>query len=108
MKIAIDIPAALAQANAAKQQAKAAAPASQAAAQASAQGASAHAGVPVSVSEAARELDPASRNSGEFDANKVKAMRAAIANGTFKIDAGAIADKLLSNAQEFIVPSSSH
>lgn len=38
----------------------------------------------------------------EFDAAKVAKMTESIANGSFKIDAGAIADKLISNAQELL------
>lgn len=60
-------------------------------------------GVPVTVSAAARSLDASSIGAGSgIDETKVAAMRAAIADGSFKPDAGAIADKLLSNAQEFM------
>jgi negative regulator of flagellin synthesis FlgM len=41
-------------------------------------------------------------NSAEFDADKVARISSAIDGGTFKIDAGAIADKLISNAQELL------
>lgn len=58
------------------------------------------AGVPVSVSVAARALDPTSRAAPDFNADKVKAVKAAIENGTFSVDASAIADQLLANAQE--------
>jgi negative regulator of flagellin synthesis FlgM len=58
------------------------------------------AGVPVSVSTAARALDSSSRTTSDFDAGRVKAVKAAIEQGTFKVDAEAIADKLLANAQE--------
>ena len=37
--------------------------------------------------------------SGDFDAEKVARMSAAIASGDFKINAEAIADKLIANAQ---------
>ena len=40
--------------------------------------------------------------SGEFDAEKVARMSAAIASGDFKINAEAIADKLIANAQELL------
>ncbi len=40
--------------------------------------------------------------SAEFDADKVARISAAIAGGSFKIDAEAIADKLLANAQELL------
>ena len=41
--------------------------------------------------------------SGEFDAEKVARMSAAIASGDFKVNAEAIADKLIANAQELLV-----
>lgn len=41
--------------------------------------------------------------SGEFDAEKVARISAAIASGDFKINADAIADKLIANAQELLV-----
>jgi negative regulator of flagellin synthesis FlgM len=63
------------------------------------------AGVPVTVSTAVRALDPAQRSVGVFDAGKVKAVREAIDSGTFSVDAEAIADKLLSSAQEIIARS---
>lgn len=59
-------------------------------------------GVAVSVSQQARALGGASAAAPEFDAAKVEAFKAAIANGTFKINAEAIADKLLGNAQEML------
>ena len=37
-----------------------------------------------------------------MDMTKVNAMRDAIRQGTFKVDAEAIADKLLGNAQEML------
>lgn len=63
------------------------------------------AGVPVTVSIAAQSLNPASRVAGDFDAGKVKSVRAAIEKGEFSVDAEAIADKLLSNAQEILTRS---
>lgn len=60
------------------------------------------AGVPVTVSEAARALGPASRTTGDFDAGKVKSVRAAIEKGEFSVDAEAVADRMLSNAQEIL------
>lgn len=59
-------------------------------------------GVAVSVSQQARSLGGASAATPEFDAAKVEAFKSAIANGTFKINAEAIADKLLGNAQEML------
>ena len=64
--------------------------------------ASAAAGVPVTFSPSARAMDQTSRSSGEFDASKVKAMREAIANGTFTVNAGAVADKLLADTQDIL------
>lgn len=88
----------LSQAAAARQQAKAAAPAP--AAEAAAQGAArATAGVPVTLSASVRGAD-ATRGTADFDAGKVKAVKAAIENGSFKVDAEAVADKLLANAEE--------
>ena len=88
-------------ANAARQNAKPAAPAGEALAGAAALSAPAD-GVPVTLSRTAQALEPTGRTQGEFDANRVKAMRAAIEGGTFKVNAGAIADKLLTNAQEVL------
>lgn len=61
------------------------------------------AGVPVSFSSSARALDSQSRTNTDFNADRVKAMREAIANGSFRVNAEAIADKLLDNAEEFLV-----
>lgn len=59
------------------------------------------AGVSVTVSSLTRSLETSGAN-GSFDADKVAAMKSAIANGTFKVDPEAIADKLLSNAQQVL------
>lgn len=40
--------------------------------------------------------------SGEFDADKVARVGAAIADGSFKVNPEAIADKLIANAQELL------
>ncbi|AVS81405.1 MULTISPECIES: flagellar biosynthesis anti-sigma factor FlgM [Paracidovorax] len=94
------------QVQAAKQQAKAAAPAPAAEeATKTATTVATSGGTPVTFSSAAKALDPSLRSSADFDANKVKAVRAAIDKGTFKVDADAIAGKLLSNAQEIIAHS---
>lgn len=58
-------------------------------------------GIPVKMSAAFRALDALPVSSG-IDERKVAAVRAAIADGTFRVNAEAIADKLLSNAQEFL------
>jgi negative regulator of flagellin synthesis FlgM len=96
-----ELPGALAQAAPAKQQAKAAAQAAGGLA-ASASSAVAAAGVPVTLSSAAKALEQTSRNQGDFDASKVKAVRSAIESGTFKVDAEVVADKMLANTQELI------
>ena len=49
---------------------------------------------------ATMKVDP--EGEGSFDAAKVARMSAAIRDGRFAVDAGAIADKLLSNAQELL------
>lgn len=88
-----------AQAVAARQQGKAAAPAPAEAAAQGAQRTAAGAGVPVTLSSNVRAVEPG-RQSADFDATKVKAVKAAIENGTFRVDAEAVADKLLANAFE--------
>lgn len=97
-----ELTAAAAQSNASKQ-AKAAAPAAQEVTKSAT--ASAGAGVAVTLSRNARDVESSSRTSSDFDAGRVKAVRSAIENGTFKVDAGAIADKMLANAEEIIAHS---
>jgi negative regulator of flagellin synthesis FlgM len=48
--------------------------------------------------------DMAHGSAGAFDAAKVESVANAIANGTYKINAEAIADKLISNARELLTP----
>lgn len=62
------------------------------------------AGVPVTVSDSVRSLDVNAKNQGDIDMAKVRAMREAIANGTFSVNAGAVADKLLADASDFLQP----
>ena len=97
-----DIPSALPQTGLAKQ---AKSPAS--AAQEAVKGAltTSAAGVPVTVSSAARALEQTARTTGDFDAGKVKSVRAAIDKGTFTVNAEVIADKMLANAQEILARS---
>lgn len=95
-----ELPGALAQAAPAKPQAKTAPQA--AGGLAASVSSAAAAGVPVTFSSAAKALEQTSRNQGDFDVGKVKAVRAAIENGTFKVDAEVVADKMLANTQEFI------
>lgn len=60
-------------------------------------------GVAVTVSALARTLEATSSGEAdEVDAQKVEAMKTAIQNGTYTVNAEAIADKLLANAQEML------
>ena len=63
------------------------------------------AGVPVTVSNSVRSLDQNAKTSSDVDMSKVNAIRAAIANGTFKVSASAIADKMLVDAAELLAVS---
>ena len=86
-----ELPSAVAQATgSAKQQARTGAPA---------------AGAPVSFSSATRDMVPVSRSTSDFDVDRVNAMRAAIANGTFQFSAQAVADKMLATAYEMLSPA---
>ena len=61
------------------------------------------AGVAVTVSTLARGLEKSGRNEGaDVDAQKVASVRAAIENGSYVVNPEAIADKLLTNAQEML------
>lgn len=94
--------AALQAAATASKQAKTTGPAAEEAAK-GAQVATSSAGV--SFSSSAKALDAAGRAPTEFDADRVRAMREAIANGTFRVSAEAIADKLLANTGEILAHS---
>ena len=97
--------AALAAASAASAGSPAASKADRHAAAGAADASSSTAGVSgtVTMSAAARSLGVASASAGSgIDHAKVAAVKAAIAAGTFRVDSGAIADKLLSNAQEVL------
>lgn len=88
-----ELPSAAAQAvGSAKQQARAGAPAAAAKA----------AGAPVLFSSTTRGMAPTSRSTDDFDVDRVNAMRAAIANGTFQFSAQAVADKMLATAHEML------
>jgi negative regulator of flagellin synthesis FlgM len=65
-------------------------------------GASPVGGRPITIraASAALKLDP--NGEGSFDAAKVERIAQAIRDGQLKINAGAIADKLISNAQELL------
>ena len=60
------------------------------------------AGVPVTMSNSARSLDQNSKTSSDVDMAKVHAIREAIANGTFKVNASVIADKMLVDASALL------
>lgn len=61
------------------------------------------AGVAVTVSTLARGLEKSGRGEpAEIDTQKVATVKAAIQNGTYVVNPEAIADKLLSNAQEML------
>ena len=60
-------------------------------------------GVSVSVSNLARSMETSdAASTGEIDTAKVNQVKASIQNGTFVVNPHAIADKLLSNAQEML------
>jgi negative regulator of flagellin synthesis FlgM len=61
------------------------------------------AGVAVTVSTLARSLEkPELSESADIDTQKVASVKAAIQDGTYVVNAEAIADQLLSNAQEML------
>ncbi len=61
------------------------------------------AGVAVTVSTLARGMEKTGKgDAADVDMQKVATVRAAIQNGTFVVNPEAIADKLLSNAQEML------
>lgn len=62
------------------------------------------AGVTVSLSSASQTMTEsvAKASSDVFNARKVEAVKTAIANGTFTINAEAVADKLLANARDML------
>lgn len=65
------------------------------------------AGVSVTVSTQLRGLEAAKRSDApDVDTAKVAAVRASIEDGTYTVNAEAIADKLLSNAQDMLDPVS--
>lgn len=60
-------------------------------------------GVTVSVSASTSQaLSGKGQSSDVFNAEKVESMKQAIANGSFQVNAEAIADKMLSNAAEMM------
>jgi negative regulator of flagellin synthesis FlgM len=67
--------------------------------------ASTEASAQVALSSTAASLLSGSTNAAEFDSAKVERISQAIEKGDFKIDAGAIADKLIANAAELLKKS---
>jgi negative regulator of flagellin synthesis FlgM len=63
------------------------------------------AGASVTVSGLARGLDKSSATEPEVDVEKVNAMKQAIADKSYSVNAEAIADKLLANAKEMLQSS---
>jgi negative regulator of flagellin synthesis FlgM len=65
------------------------------------------AGVTVTLSSSTTQAlsGAAGASSDVFNSDKVEAMKAAIADGSFKVNAEAIADKMLSNAAEMLSSS---
>ncbi|MEO8542361.1 MAG: flagellar biosynthesis anti-sigma factor FlgM [Betaproteobacteria bacterium] len=61
----------------------------------------------VTVSALARGLDKESSTATDVDVEKVNAMKQALADKTYSVNAGAIADKLLANAREMLQRTSS-
>ena len=72
------------------------------AAKSSSSGATSSSGVTVTLSAQSKSIDG---SSDVVDAGKVEAMKSAIANGSFTVNAEAIADKLISNAREMLTAS---
>jgi negative regulator of flagellin synthesis FlgM len=61
------------------------------------------AGVAVTVSTLARAMEKSEvAQPGDFDTAKVASVKSAIQDGTYSVNPEAIADKLLSNAQEML------
>lgn len=56
----------------------------------------------VAISSAARLAASGGSDDGSFDAAKVQRISQAISEGKFTVNAGAIADKLVANAQELL------
>ena len=68
--------------------------------------ASTEASTQVALSSTAAGLLSGSTSAAEFDSAKVDRISQTIHNGEFKVDAGAIADKLIANATELLNKSS--
>lgn len=98
-----ELPALVTQAKASASPKTESGPSATAAANTSATQSSRSAGVAVTVSSQARALEKSNRAEGaDVDTQKVATVRAAIQDGTYVVNPEAIADKLLSNAQEML------
>ncbi len=62
----------------------------------------------IELSSTASKLLSGVSDEGSFDAEKVGRISQAIADGKFSVNADAIADKLISNAQELISRTATH
>lgn len=66
--------------------------------------------VSVTVSSSVRAMEQlrGATDAADIDTDKVRAIREAIENGTYVVNAEAIADKLLAGAEEFLSPRKLH
>lgn len=103
MKISPPLDNSVAISNSAASQAAKSGPAAASLAKASGSEGAKSAGVAVTMSKMARSLEATGASAApEIDMTKVNAIRSAIAQGTYKANPEAIADKMLSNAQEML------
>lgn len=65
-------------------------------------------GVAIVKSDAAQKLEKLSSAAGDVNTEKVQAVRESIENGTYVVDAEAIADKLLAGVFDLLGPRRSH
>lgn len=84
----------------AAQQARTAAPASASESASRSSTQATQAGVPVTLSDNIRTA--VGRSSADFNAEKVASVKTAISKGTYRVNAEAVADKLLENAAEVL------
>ncbi|MDD2808704.1 flagellar biosynthesis anti-sigma factor FlgM [Rhodoferax sp.] len=106
MKISPPLDNSLALSNSTAAQAAKTAPTVSTLAKTAASKATQSAGVAVTMSSMAKSLEAATKGQApEVDMAKVNAVRSAIAQGTYVVNPEAIADKLLSNAQEMLTRS---
>lgn len=65
-------------------------------------------GVAIVKSDAAQKLEKMSAAAGDVNTEKVQAVRESIENGTYVVNAEAIADKLLAGVFDLLAPRRSH